>query len=338
MDLQHLYRRAGFGIGPKDNLAGLNFETAVERLVGELTLPATTPAGFDPYEPGAACRAWLDRMLSGRARLAEKLSLFWHGHFATSNAKVGDMSLMWRQLETFRQLGGGSFQTLVKAVSRDPAMLLWLDGNSNLKSQPNENYARELMELFTLGVGHFTEAEVQRAARGFTGWSCWRGQFVFRPEHHDGSVPDGDEVISRLCRSARCSQFLAFKLVRFFAQSQPQPDYVERVAAAFRRSQGRMDQTLRCLFLDPAFQKSSKGLIKSPVEFLVAALLRAGITSAPDWVPQRLEAMGQALFYPPSVKGWEGGAAWLSAGPFMERLHLAAELDARLAEPEFQLN
>ena len=156
----HLLRRAGFGLSPSDldQYRSLGYREAVRKLLDEIDDPVPTdPEGFDPYEPGAIQQLWLERMNSGRGMLAEKLALFWHGHFATSNAKVQDAKLMWTQYKLFRERGAGRFRTLVEGVSRDVAMIRFLDGNSNRRGIANENYGRELQELFTLGIGNYTE-------------------------------------------------------------------------------------------------------------------------------------------------------------------------------------
>src|SRR5262245_16699828 len=187
-EIGHLLRRAGFGPSEAELRAyePLVFERAVERLLAGLAAPAPAdPAGLSVYMPGATGAAWLERMRSSETPLAEKLTLFWHGHFATSVRKVEDPKLMWQQMRTFRTLGGGKFRDLVAAVSRDPAMIRWPDGNSNRKGAPNENYARELMELFTIGRGSYTEQDVREAARAFTGWGAEVSGFAFRREYHD---------------------------------------------------------------------------------------------------------------------------------------------------------
>ena len=177
-----------FGLSPADaaEYRQLGFEGAVRRLLDELLEPPPPePEGFDAYVPGAIQQAWLERMRSGRAPLAEKLALFWHGHFATSDAKVQEPWLMWRQYQLFRERGAMRFGDLVEAVSRDVAMIRWLDGNANRKGLPNENYGRELQELFTLGIGNYTETDIREVARAFTGWGSRHHQFVFTEAFHD---------------------------------------------------------------------------------------------------------------------------------------------------------
>ena len=228
-EIAHLLRRTGFGPSEDelDSYAGLGFDAAVDRILGGLETPPTMPSRpLNVYLPGAIQTAWLERMRSSQTPLGEKLALFWHGHFATSIRKVDDPKLMWDQLGLFRTLGGGRFRDLVAAVSRDPAMIRWLDGNSNRKGAPNENYARELMELFTLGRGVYTETDVREAARSFTGWGAEVGGFVFRKEFHDSGTKrvlgrsgdfDGEDVVDVITSRPECATFVSRKLIGFFS-------------------------------------------------------------------------------------------------------------------------
>ncbi|MBI3927898.1 MAG: DUF1800 domain-containing protein [Armatimonadetes bacterium] len=343
MNVELLLRRAGFGPMPEDRPGNRSSQSVLEELLSQLSHDSHA-AAFDPFEDGAAERAWLRRMLSGRGRLAEKLALFWHGHFATSNRKVGNMALMWRQYELFRRNAAGPFERLVLEVSRDPAMLLWLDGNANRKSCPNENYARELMELFTLGPGHYTENDVREVARSFTGWSCQRGEFLFEAEHHDRGIKQvlgrsgaftGENVVRLLCSTPACARHVSQKLAEFFVAPDPEEAAITRAAEVFSKSGGRIDRVVEFLLLEGPLRPH----IKSPVEFLIGGLIQAGAREVPAWAPEALRRMGQALFYPPSVKGWPGGTAWLGAATLVERFHVADRLGLpQLAAPEFQLN
>ena len=206
----HLLRRAGFGLARDDaaEYRKLGFRDSVLRLIGELdTKPPAPPKGFDAYVPGAIQQVWLDRMAGGKTPLAEKLAFFWHGHFATSNVKIQEPLLMWKQYELFRTQGAGKFRYLVEKVSRDVAMIRWLDGNANRKGIANENYGRELQELFTLGIGNYTEKDIREVARAFTGWGSRHHDFVFTDAFHDhgrktvhGNEGDlgGDDVVRRV--------------------------------------------------------------------------------------------------------------------------------------------
>lgn len=341
-DTAHLLRRAGFGPSPSllKDYGKLDFDAAVDRLVAGLTAPAPAdPPGLNLYLPGAINAAWLERMRSTTTPLAEKLTLFWHGHFATSIRKVEDPKMMWRQMRTLRALSGGKFDALASAVSRDPAMIRWLDGNSNRKGSPNENYARELMELFTIGRGNYTERDVREAARAFTGWGAERDGFVFRAEYHDAGGKtvlgqsgafDGDDVVRIVTSRPECARFIGRKLLTFFSHPDPSASDVDAAAKVFTRTGGSLPDLMRHIFLAPAFRSeaSFRSLVKSPAEFVVGALHAVGATAVPAWTVDAMGRMGQTLFAPPSVKGWDGGRAWLSAGALLERMRFATQLAA----------
>ncbi len=339
----HLLRRAGFGQSAEsaERLAGRSFEDVLEELLADLEGQAVPdPPGFDAYEPGAIQQLWLERMLAGRAPLVEKLAFFWHGHFATSDVKVRDPQLMWNQYQLFRRLGAGSFRELLLGVSRDVAMIRWLDGNANRARHPNENYARELQELFTLGRGAYSEADIREVARAFSGWGSSFHEFVFQAQFHDDGTKtihgqtgpfDGEDVVGLLVDLPACHSFIAGKLLRFFSHPEPLPEQVEALAEVFRARDFDIAATLRALFLAPAFlQRSSwRSLVKTPVEFAVGALRAAGFSTLPRWTHGSIDLMGQILFRPPSVKGWPEGASWLSSAGVVERLRFAQRLAER---------
>jgi len=336
----HLLRRAGFGPAEADadTYRGLGYRKAVRRLLDELDAPPPTdPPAFDAYEPGAIQQIWLDRMVGGHAPLAEKLALFWHGHFATSNAKIQEPFLMWRQYQLFRTFGGGRFRPLVEKVSRDVAMIRWLDGNANRKGQPNENYGRELQELFTLGIGHYTETDIREIARAFTGWGSRHHGFVFTDGFHDHGEKtvhgktgdfDGDDVVRIVTDLPQCKRFIAGKLLRFFSHENPTEPEVDELAEVLVRTDGDIRAALFVLFLSPAFLAAERhrALVKGPVDFLVGGLRTVGASNTPLWVHGGLERMGQILFRPPSVKGWPSGTAWLTSAAVVERVKAARRL------------
>jgi uncharacterized protein (DUF1800 family) len=336
----HLLRRAGFGPSPDDaaEWRKLGYRGAVRRLLDELDGPLPPdPPSFDPYEPGAIQQGWLDRMVSGRSPLAEKLALFWHGHFATSDAKVQEPLLMWRQYQLFRGRGAGRFGALVAAVSRDVAMIRWLDGNTNRKGQANENYARELQELFTLGIGNYTERDIREIARAFTGWGSRHHDFVFRDEFHDHGPKtvhgesgdlDGDDVVRILTTRPACHRFVAGKLLRFFSHPEPTVDEVAELARALEETGGDVRSALFVMLLSPGFldDRRARALVRSPVETVVGAMRAVGVTETPLWVHGSLERMGQILFRPPSVKGWPEGTQWLTSAAVVERMKAARRL------------
>ena len=216
-------------------------------------------------------------------------------------------------------------------------MIRWLDGNSNRKGAPNENYARELMELFTIGRGNYTETDVREAARAFTGWGSENGVFAFRPEYHDAGSKrvlgesgnlDGDDVVRIVTGRPECARFISGKLIAFLSHPKPSNADVAAAAAVFTRTRGSIVDVVRHILTAPAFRSeaSYRALVKSPAEFVVGAMKVAGLVSTPPWVVESMGRMGQTLFAPPTVKGWDGGAAWLSAGALLERMRFAARL------------
>jgi len=333
----HLVRRAGFGLSRDDAEAykTLGFRAAVLRMIGELeAAPAPEPEGFDAYMPGTIQQTWLDRMVAGGGALPEKLAFFWHGHFATSNTKLAEPFLMWKQYALFRTHGSGRFRPLVEKVSRDVAMIRWLDGNANRKGIANENYGRELQELFTLGIGNYTEQDIRAIARAFTGWGSRHHDFVYTDGFHDhgpktvhGKTGDfnGDDVVKILTDLPACRRFIATKLLRFFVHPRPRKDEIEAVAAILERTDGDVRSAMLVMFMLPGFRDESRhrALVKSPVEFVVGCMRVLGTKTTPLWVHGSLERMGQILFQPPSVKGWTSGTGWLDSAAIVERLKAA---------------
>ena len=282
-------------------------------------------------------RWWLERMASTPAPLVEKMTLFWHGHFATSAEKVKDGYWLWQQNDTFRRHAFGNFSTLTKAVSRDPAMMIYLDLQQSRQEKPNENWARELMELFTLGIGNYTEEDVKESARAFTGYrvNLTTQQFRFAPMQADAGPKKflgqsgtwgGDDIIDIIVRQPACARFVARKLWRFLAEDQPSAQIVEVVAARLRAHNFEMRPVLQEVLTSSEFySESAMGKqIKSPVQFLVqtAKLLRTDLPPA-QVAQNAMRQMGQILFAPPNVKGWDGGKAWISTSTLLFRYNFA---------------
>jgi uncharacterized protein (DUF1800 family) len=289
-------------------------------------------------------------MVAADHQLAERLVFFWHGHWATSVQKVNDPGLMLRQQQTFRDLGGGDFGALLRAMLRDPALIVWLDGELNTAKAPNENLAREAMELFTLGVGNYTETDVRQAARALTGWQVDRvnRSSSFNPRRHDGgdktilgrSGPlDADGFAGILLDLPANGAFLATRLwYRFAADAPITAELRDRLAAAYRPGHD-ITSLVRAMFTDPAFAGTGGQLVRQPVEWAVGAMRQLGIR--PAMLPEKaqrqvitgLTAMGQNLFTPPSVGGWPGGAAWLTSSSAETRLQLSAVLAGQASRP-----
>jgi uncharacterized protein (DUF1800 family) len=285
-------------------------------------------------------RWWLDRMMTTKNPLHEKMTLFWHGHFATSIEKVQDGYLMWLQNETFRRNALGNFKSLARQISRDPAMMIYLDLQQSRKEHPNENWARELMELFTVGIGHYTEDDIRESARAFTGYrlNMATQDFEFAAGQHDNTQKifmrkagtwDGDDVIDILMEQPTCAEFIARKIWRYFVEDEPSQKIVSAVAVRLRAEKYEVRPILREIFSSTEFfsESAMHSQIKSPIQFLVqtAKLLETDLP-APKVAQNAMMQMGQLLFAPPNVKGWDGGRAWISPSTILFRYNFALYL------------
>ena len=388
-DVAHLARRAGFGLHADDLdvLAADGYEAAVERVVRGLSSPDpaagdVAPPTFDTARLLAArdstdeaarraaqtalreqqrllVRWWLTRMVVAAEPWHEKLTFLWHDHFATSLTKVRYPELLWRQHSLFYGLGRGRFDDLVHAVSRDGAMLLWLDGHDSRSGAPNENYARELLELFTLGHappaadgdhgGHassgppYTEADVVAAARALTGWRVdpATGDGVFRPGRHDPGTKTLlgttgrlglDEVVALTTGHPACAPHVVARLWSRLGRPATASDPVVADLAAPFAEDLDIAALLRRLFLHPAFRDAATrtALVKTPVEWMVGSL-RALRHDLPERGERVLVSLGQVPFAPPDVAGWPANRAWPSTAPARSRLEAAAAL-SRVAD------
>ena len=283
---------------------------------------------------------WLDRMRQSADPLEEKMTLFWHGHFATSAQKVKDPYFMYEQNQTLREHARGNFGVLVKAMSRDPAMIQWLDLRESRAAHPNENFAREVMELFTLGEGNYTEKDVTEGARAFTGYRIdpQNGSFRFDPRQHDDTpktflgrndIHNGDQVIDQILTQPACAHFLANKLWAFFVQDNPPPALVDALAASLRAHNYEMRPVLHQLFTSQEFYSADamRTQIKSPIQWIVQNTRMLEIDLPPKGpLMNSLRQLGQVPFYPPSVKGWDGGKTWINTNTLLTRYNLAAAL------------
>ncbi|MFC5520194.1 DUF1800 domain-containing protein [Polaromonas jejuensis] len=287
---------------------------------------------------------WMREMIESRTPLQERMTLFWHNHFATSQQKVNSSQAMWRQHLLLRAQALGNFRSLLHAVAKDPAMLVYLDGANSRKEAPNENFAREVMELFTLGEatqgGNYTEQDIKEAARAFTGWSVERDDFSFkfRPAFHDTGDKtvlgrrgnfDGDAALDILLEQPAAARFIVGKLWKEFVSPVPDNTQVERIARRFRASGYDIGMALNELLLTDAFwAEGNRGsLIKSPVD-LVVGTVRQFDFSYTDVMPFALKAaqLGQNLLVPPNVKGWPGQNDWINATTLLERKRFTEQL------------
>ncbi len=287
-----------------------------------------------------AAQWWTVRMLTTPRPLQEKLTLFWHDHFATSQEKVNNYELMLGQIQTLRAHANGNFHDLLVAVAQDPAMLIWLDNRANVKGKPNENFAREIMELFTLGEGQgYTEADIRELARSFTGWTLRpirttkdEAKFVADTALHDNGEKtflgetgrfDGHDAIKIILKQPAASRFITRKLYQYFVRDEITPEVNDRLARLLVESNYQLKPLLRTIFLSRDFYSApSVGTqIKPPVHFLVSTCRKLGLRDLPG-IPDFTEtagALGQVPFYPPNVAGWPGGRAWINPATLLTR-------------------
>ncbi|MCB1672594.1 MAG: DUF1800 domain-containing protein [Gammaproteobacteria bacterium] len=282
---------------------------------------------------------WANRMVSTNTPLQEKMALFWHGHYAVNEGKVRDYRKLLGELELFHAMGTGSFRDLMVAVARDPAMLSFLDAGVNVKGAPNENFAREIMELFTMGVGNYTESDIREGARAFTGWNYVDLDFVVNTAEHDDGVKtflgrqgnfDGVDVIDIIIEQPVTAEYIAGKLYRFFVRDELDPELQRQLGNVLRESDYEIAALLETMFRSRDFYSAaSVGThIKSPVELVVSTYRKLGLDSAPG-IPdfnQSTGALGQVLFRPPTVAGWAGGRSWVTPGLLLERGNFARDV------------
>ena len=361
-----LFHRAGFGASAAeiDQWAASGYAAAVDHLLAfppaagradevdvlaqEAGAPAAALDGFDmsPYQ-----RWWLSRMAVTAHPLEEKLTLYWHGHFATAFSKVVRPKLMLRQNRLLRDLAGGSFRDMCKQVTADAAMLHYLDGNTNQLAAPNENYGREFMELFTLGKDRYTQEDVRQAARAFTGYTVdAQGNVAFNPELHDagpkvllgnagpwGPLDVTDVVLDRHPEGPVAARYVAHRLAGFLYRPDPEPEVVEAMAGPFAAGGFEIKPMVRALLMRPEFMDGPSLTIKSPAELVAGALRALDLAAAPAPVARPFQegldefaafcnAMGQELFNPPNVSGWKGGAAWANTATVLSRYNFSARL------------
>ena len=346
--MQHLLRRAGFGYRADefDQYLALGLEGAVERLLAPETVDdSAVDAEVQALDLSdlrekriKLFQAWHVRMRASRRPLLEKMTFFWHDHFATAIHKVGRADFMQRQNETLRSHALGSFRDLLLAIARDPAMMLWLDNQSNSVEAPNENYARELMELHTLGEGNgYSELDIKEAARALTGWRATRHGVRFMSRLHDsgektvlgttGHLRDED-VIDLLAERRETADYVDGKLWQFFAVPDPAPEFVRRTTDAYFASDGSIREMLRVILLSEEMysERAYRGRIKSPVELVIGA--ERALEVVTDGRPElrHTRGMGQLLYDPPDPAGWEGDAAWVNSTTMLARANFANEL------------
>ena len=282
---------------------------------------------------------WANRMVATNTPLQEKMALFWHGHFAINESKVRDYRKLLVELELFQEMGTGSFRDLMVAVAQDPAMLSFLDAGVNVKGASNENFAREIMELFTMGVGNYSETDIREAARAFTGWNYVDLEFVINTEQHDADTKtflgragdfDGVDIIDIIMEQPVTAEYIAGKIYRYYVRDELSKDLQTELGNVFREADYEVAALLKTIFLSKDFYNAeSVGVhIKSPVELAVSTYRKLGLNYVPG-VPDfngATGALGQTLFRPPTVAGWAGGRSWITPGLLLERGNFARDV------------
>ena len=363
-DLAHLMRRAGFGAS-RDELeeyARLGYDAVVDMLVEPESVPDIDVDILERYYFGELFKIrvgeWFYRMLNSRRQLQEKMALFWHHVFATGLSKNEHMLSAANQIAMFRRVGLSSLYEILNELSRDPAMIFWLDNNENRKGEPNENYGRELLELFSMGVGNYTEQDIKMASRAFTGWTFtqpiplyphgyYPAHFIKREDDHDNEVKsflgtsgnfDGEDIIAMIVRQPATAVFISRHLYNFFVADEPQvpawpieppqdPEAIRILVASYFASGGEMREVMRTLFKSDFFKQARFAKVKSPTELVMGVLKLVGTyrTLDPDLMKYAdvTALMGQELLNPPTVEGWHTGREWIDGGTMNERVNFA---------------
>ena len=367
--MAHLMRRAGFGAYREELEArvAVGYEATVEELLNPERGPAVDEDLLYRYFPNLnmapinAQTHWAYRMINTPRPLEEKMALFWHQLFATGNAKVDNPQELLQQIAMFRGHGLGSFPNLLLELAKNPAVIFWLDNNGNHKGAINENWGRELLELFSMGVGNYTEEDIKEASRAFTGWTIapkipnnplgrFYWGFEYRPEDHDHDEKtflghtgrfNGEDIIDIIVRQPATARFLARHLYNFFVADEPQvpswnitpprdPQAIQTLVQAYNESNYDIRSVLRVLFLSEFFKEARFARVKSPAELVIGTVRLAGHFTSPRPGYQAIAAecgfQGQELLNPPSVESWHTGQEWIDGGALVRRVNFAANL------------
>jgi len=349
-----LLRRAGLAASPKDlhRYQHLGWEATLDELLHpefvdeDLDSLLTRLQGslLDLQNLEDVQTWWLYRMVQTRRPLLEKLTLFWHGHFAVANYKVGNPQLMHQHIELLRAHALGRFDEMLLAVSKDPAMLIWLDGASNHRNAPNENYGRELLELYTLGIGNYDENDVFAAARAFTGWNLRNNEFFFDDNQHDAgdksflgqSGPfDGGDILNIVASDQATAQRVTTKLFTFFAYPNPEPEVLAPLVDLYKSSSHNIGSIVEAILRSDAFysDRSQFEHIKSPIEYVVGSVRTLGANVRERELVPVLRTLGQEILNPPNVAGWPGDQYWINSSTLLTRFNFAARLATARGQP-----
>ncbi len=369
--VSHLMRRAGFGAtrAEIEELSGKSYEDIVEDLLHPERVEDLEEDALKRYNIELSYHdavqlwsgRWIWRMINSRRPLEEKMALFWHHVFATAWYKSEHSPTIINQIEMFRRVGMSDLRTILIDLSKDPAMNYWLDNCENHADQPNENWGRELLELFSMGVGNYTEDDIKNAARAFTGWTFtqpiplypfghYESAFKYIPEDHDDDEKtflghtgnlNGEDIVDIIVRQEPTYRFLSRHLYNFFVADEPQvpswsieppndPDAIDTLVEAFKESDGQIKPVLRTLFNSDFFKRAQFKKVKNPAELVAGTIKLVGTY---DWLPapgQSVGAlsgattvMGQSLMNPPTVEGWHTGHEWIDGGTLNERVNFA---------------
>jgi uncharacterized protein (DUF1800 family) len=342
--IPHLLRRAGFGSSPGDlaYFEGLGVNGAIDHLINYQGIDNSSLADSpnitmyltkkpSTMEVVNLVWWWLDRMINTARPLEEKMTLFWHNHFATAIYKVRSPFLMFKQNELLRSNAMGNFGDLLMGITEDPAMLVWLDGARSRKNAPNENYGREIMEVFTMGVGNYTETDVKEAARAFTGYQIDKsGNSHFNPSQHDNGSKTflgqtgnfgPQDIVNILASHPATAKTISKKLFSYLAHDNPSDDTINRVAAVYTSTNGDIQSVVESILNSDEFwsDQAYLGQVKGPVEYLATCLRSLGATVNPKAAVGTLSNMGQLPFDPPSVFGWPQGVTWINTSSMLDR-------------------
>jgi uncharacterized protein (DUF1800 family) len=378
--MAHLMRRAGFGASSEEleHRVAQGYEATVEELVdpteaqpgGDMATmlryhPSFLLPGGTPFSGQAN---WMYQMVSTKRPLEEKIALFWHHVFATGNSKVDNCDQLLEQIQMFREYGMGSYKQLLVELSRNPAMIFWLDNNENHRDGVNENWGRELLELFSLGVSNYTEVDVREASRAFNGWTIsakpprqpygrFSWKFDYREEDHDdgeksflGEVGNfnGEDIIDIVCDQPATARFICRHLYNFFVADEVQvpawtiepardEDALEQMMDVFIESQYDMRAVLRFMFNSDFFKNARYSKIKSPAEVVAGTLRFVGEFQFPEPgilnIGKEPTYMGQSILDPPSVEGWQTGSEWINSGSLLARVNFVADRVANTELP-----
>ncbi|PKB72163.1 MAG: hypothetical protein BZY87_01695 [SAR202 cluster bacterium Io17-Chloro-G6] len=374
----HLMRRAGFGASRQEleARAAKGYEATVEELLHPEDQPAVDEDILFRFLPGYEGALgppinqaeWVYRMVNTQRPLEEKLALFWHQLFATGNSKVDNPPEITQQIAMFRRQALGSFRDLLVELAKNPAMVWWLDNNGNHNGAINENWGRELLELFSMGVGNYSEDDIKDASRAFTGWTIepkiprnplgrFYWNFEYRPEDHDDGEKtflgnsgrfNGEDIIDIVVKQPATSRFLARHLYNFFVADEPQvpswninppndPDAIDQLVQAYEDSDGNLQSILRVLFNSDFFKNARFTRVKSPAELVVGTVRMVGNYQGPrpgfNMLAMECNWQGQELMNPPSVESWHTGSEWIDGGALVRRVNFAAGLLGDTTQP-----